>query len=803
MLFGYTNIESNNTNNNNNRSPPNTMKSPSISKSPSYNFGLPIQNEVISYNQIHENDEAQIVILNEPSLAQWMGSIHPNGSLYEEPLDLSKAQEEHLKFRQLLEKEGCTVYTVREILTGSFDQKRNEDITHRVRLEDFAFNSITYELDSQQDELELGEKDKQLISDEYKQKCIDSMSVEQLVEVILTRPTIKLRKSERDTELLATEYTFKPLVNLVFQRDQQITTAKGIVMASLSSPIRAPEVEVMKLCFNLLGLPIVGEIPSPGKLEGGDFYPAGSDLCYIGVGLRSNFYAVQYLMDNDLLGTNRVAVVKDYFDLNQQRMHLDTVCNIINEKVMLILEDICGEQSTIKRLVDEYKKDSNGKYQLVQHDIEFSKYLVQQGFDLVKVTDQNQKDYGCNGLNIGNGKFIVVDKATAKAIARKSNTSSQLLFVDFRTVTKMYGSVHCCSQVVSRRSNQLSIDTTLIQSPPQPETTTVNEKNSKILMVAPTYFVKARIGSELINSSVIRDTRQSVLSDYSRLHTLLRESGINIHLFCHEPYHHTDQAVFVSEWFSTHSKEELGGGNQKDTLVLYPLENLDKRRERRRDILKYALFKYTRVIDLTSCESGVLEARETTVQDFIDQKTPTCNTPRDKINQVKSNGFYLDFSGIVLDRSNRIAYCSVDDQKYSSAVADLWANKLGYQLVKVKSTISANSFLAIGSKFAIFCPDALLQANDRDSIMKQLKESGKLIVTITLEQMKSFCAKVIELTGNNDEKILIMSDKCYQQFNESQIKLLNQSVDKIIHTDMSHLEEMGGNGMIGMIGILK
>jgi len=34
------------------------------------------------------------------------------------------------------------------------------------------------------------------------------------------------------------------------------------------------------------GLPIIGEIESPGYLEGGDFIAMGQDLALIGIGLR-------------------------------------------------------------------------------------------------------------------------------------------------------------------------------------------------------------------------------------------------------------------------------------------------------------------------------------------------------------------------------------------------------------------------------------------------------------------------------------------------------------------------------------
>ena len=65
------------------------------------------------------------------------------------------------------------------------------------------------------------------------------------------------------------------------------------------------------------GLPVVGVIEPPGYLEGGDFFPAGRDLALVGIGLRSNFEACHQLMERDMLGTRRLAVVKDQFEQHQ------------------------------------------------------------------------------------------------------------------------------------------------------------------------------------------------------------------------------------------------------------------------------------------------------------------------------------------------------------------------------------------------------------------------------------------------------------------------------------------------------
>ena len=61
----------------------------------------------------------------------------------------------------------------------------------------------------------------------------------------------------------------------------------------------------------------MGKIEEAGFLEGGDFFPCGTDLAMLGIGLRSNMEACQQLMDKDLLGTARFAVVRDDFDRNQ------------------------------------------------------------------------------------------------------------------------------------------------------------------------------------------------------------------------------------------------------------------------------------------------------------------------------------------------------------------------------------------------------------------------------------------------------------------------------------------------------
>ena len=66
-----------------------------------------------------------------------------------------------------------------------------------------------------------------------------------------------------------------------------------------------------------------------------------------------------------------------------------------------------GCTSPLRRLVDEYTKGQDGRYFLSRHDVEFVEYLHGEQYALIPVSEQNQIDYGCNGLSLGNGSILI------------------------------------------------------------------------------------------------------------------------------------------------------------------------------------------------------------------------------------------------------------------------------------------------------------------------------------------------------------------------------------------------------------
>ena len=125
----------------------------------------------------------------------------------------------------------------------------------RVDLELLAMRALSYTVAAGSTPEEFDEADRAYLSDDYKRRVLEHMSINQLIDTILINPTVQLSPSRRDTGFTAT-YSFQPLPNLVYTRDQQVTTCQGVVMGRLRSPQRQLEVDLMRFCFNKLGLPV-------------------------------------------------------------------------------------------------------------------------------------------------------------------------------------------------------------------------------------------------------------------------------------------------------------------------------------------------------------------------------------------------------------------------------------------------------------------------------------------------------------------------------------------------------------------
>jgi hypothetical protein len=297
-----------------------------------------------------------------------------------------------------------------------------------------------------------------------------------------------------------------------------------------------------------------------------------------------------------------------------------------------------------------------------------------------------------------------------------------------------------------------------------------NQITGSILVVAPTNFEynlqTAKDNTYMKNEVVIL---KDILKESYEFYSKLKSEGVDVHVFYHEKYHGTPDALFPNNWFSTHRK------NGKPYIVLYPMKAENRRKERREDIINYLKQYYPTVIDLTNFE--------------------------------KEEGSYLESTGsLMLDRINRVAYVALSERS-KLEVARHWAKKLNYSLVTFHANTRqgppvyhTNVVMAIGEKWVVVCYDVIKNEKERDSLEKTLKNSGREIIQISLEQQENFCGNILELKGKSSN-IIALSETAYNHFTKEQITTLEKYA-KLVSININTIEAIGGGSIRCMIAEL-
>jgi arginine deiminase len=403
-----------------------------------------------------EWDRPTDVLVHTPGEELFLGVMHPEAALFERAFDIQGAAAEHRAYIDLLRKRGARVYTVVEtLLAGTVDKAgRPVDGPALRELRAFARGCVTLDVSALPAEARPEQGD-------YLRKTIAALHPRELVSAILLRPTIHLRPSlVRNTRYVAS-YELAPVMNLYFCRDQQITTARGVVMSRMNSEQRAVETEIMRFVLRKLGVKPIYEVTGDGRLEGGDFIPAG-ETAFIGQGLRTNAEGVAQLLDHDVFGTRRVVVVKDPWR-NQDQMHLDTYFNIAGPKLAVLVEDRMDVRDARGRItrparpdrrskIDVYER-AGGKYQRTRADGDFQEFLEKDmGFRLVPVPNEDQLRYGVNFLCVG--PMSILGVAGVSRQYTDSLRGVNATWMDFSNLTGGYGAAHCSVQVLHRASSR-------------------------------------------------------------------------------------------------------------------------------------------------------------------------------------------------------------------------------------------------------------------------------------------------------------------------------------------------------------
>ncbi|MBM7466847.1 citrulline utilization hydrolase CtlX [Microbacterium esteraromaticum] len=262
------------------------------------------------------------------------------------------------------------------------------------------------------------------------------------------------------------------------------------------------------------------------------------------------------------------------------------------------------------------------------------------------------------------------------------------------------------------------------------------------------------------------DVSRAAFEASTRVADVLRGEGVRVHLFEDAGESHPD-SVFPNNWFSTHA-----GGR----VAIYPMYAPNRRGERRADIVE-------------------MLKREYRVQEVIDYSG------------LELDGLFLEGTGaMVLDHVSRIAY-AVRSHRCDPVLVERFCTVFGYEPVVFDAADAdgvpvyhTNVMMCIGTDIALVGLDAIVGDARRAEIARRIRDTGRVLVDLSAEQVASFAGNAIELRDADGERILVLSETAHRSLSGEQLATLSASC-RVLPIDVSPIELAGGSVRCMIAGI--
>ncbi len=261
----------------------------------------------------------------------------------------------------------------------------------------------------------------------------------------------------------------------------------------------------------------------------------------------------------------------------------------------------------------------------------------------------------------------------------------------------------------------------------------------------------------------------SALKEFDALVENIKSKGIEVLVVDSIASDDTPDAVFPNNWVSFH---------QDGTLGVYPMFAENRRRERREQVIEQ------------------VEAQGFVIEDVIDYSS------------AEEEGYFLEGTGsVVLDRVHKKAYCSIsarsDEDLFIEFCEDFEYTPILFTANQTvhgerKAIYHTNVLLSIGEGFAVICLESIEDKKERKQVLQHLKQDGKELIVVTEAQVASFAANILQVTGLDGEKYILMSESAQHVYRKDQITKLEKH-GEIVSSNLRTIETCGGGSVRCMI----
>ena len=168
---------------------------------------------------------------------------------------------------------------------------------------------------------------------------------------------------------------------------------------------------------------------------------------------------------------------------------------------------------------------------------------------------------------------------------------------------------------------------------------------------------------------------------------------------------------------------------------------------------------------------------------------------------------FLEGTGsFVLDRTNRIAYCSISERSskelFLKFCIDFNYNPVSFKAYHTykderKLIYHTNVMMTIGAGASIICLDSIDSLEERNLVKKKLLEKNR-VIEISESQVKDFAGNIIILKSKDNIIKFVISETAYNSLSSTQIKKINSIGDFIIGS-IPNIEKYSGGSVRCMI----
>ena len=158
----------------------------------------------------------------------------------------------------------------------------------------------------------------------------------------------------------------------IYTHDPVKITRRGAILMNMGKPLRAAEPEILQAWLAQIGVPVLGKIEAPGRMEGGDVIWLNDRTLAVGRGYRTNAEGIRQLK-------NLTSDMVDHF-IEVPLPHADG-------------PDACLHLMSLISLIDRDLAVVYSRYLPVF----FRKILVEMEIELIEVADD---EYGRLGTNV-------------------------------------------------------------------------------------------------------------------------------------------------------------------------------------------------------------------------------------------------------------------------------------------------------------------------------------------------------------------------------------------------------------------